>query len=61
MYSHFGNKWLNLYGGPMWKVVTTEQGGPSSYSSNSPLLTSEVIICHLRIKINIYCLYTRHA
>ena len=27
MYSLFGNKWLNLHGGPMWKSEQTEQGG----------------------------------
>lgn len=30
MYSLFGNKWLNLYSGPMWKVEATEQGNPLS-------------------------------
>ena len=47
MYCHFGNKWLNLHGGPMWKVVTTEQGG--SLSNSSQLLTSEVNIVELNI------------
>ena len=28
MYSLFGNKWLNLHSGPMWKVEGTEQGDP---------------------------------
>ena len=27
MYSLFGNKWLNLHGGPVWKVECTEQDG----------------------------------
>ena len=27
MYSLFGNKWLNLHGGPVWKVEGTEQDG----------------------------------
>ena len=26
MYFLFGNKWLNIHGGPRWKVKTTEQG-----------------------------------
>lgn len=27
MYSLFGNKWLNLHGGPIWRLDNTEQGG----------------------------------
>ena len=34
MYSLFGNKWLNIHGGPMWKVETTEQGVPTSLSTS---------------------------
>ena len=30
MYSLFGNKWLNLHGGPVWKVEGTEQDGDIS-------------------------------
>ena len=26
MYYLFGNKWLSMHGGPLWKVETTEQG-----------------------------------
>ena len=47
----FGNKWLNLHRGPMLKFIATEQGGPSS--SDSHLLTSEVII--LSLKFAYYC------
>ena len=25
MYSQFGNKWANLYNGPMWSVAMLEQ------------------------------------
>ena len=34
MYTLFGNKWLNLHSGPMWKVVETQQGGPKSLSGS---------------------------
>ena len=34
MYSLFGNKWLNIHGGPMWKVETTGQGVPISLSTS---------------------------
>jgi hypothetical protein len=34
VYSLFGNKWLNLHSGPMWKVESTEQGGPVDFSKS---------------------------
>ena len=34
MYSLFGNQWLNLHCGPMWKVEATEQGEPISVGNS---------------------------
>ena len=34
VYYLFGNRWLNLHSGPIWKVIGMEQGGSTSLSSS---------------------------
>ncbi len=43
MYVVFGKKWLNLYSGPMWKVVGTGQEGAHALSTSRR--TEDVRIC----------------
>ena len=35
MYSQFGNKWANLYNGPMWSVAMVEQGAATQPGGRS--------------------------
>jgi len=58
MYTIFGQKWLNLYSGPMWKVVGTGQEGAQAVSSSRR--TADVRVHVLYFFLDFTVTFCRH-